>query len=203
MNAEQEFWDWFVGHEAELFDLDPRQGDQREKVFDELAAQLSKVHRELSFELGPNSARREFVISGSGIRDAFPSVTSLVAAAPTLPRWQFTAFRPRRSPVNVVEYKGRRIDPKDVQFTLLSNGKMPGVRLFITGYTEGDAAMKVIGYLLLDEALGEYDVAARLGMIAMHSPDSRTEGDRYTLAELPGRFDVLMQSLQERRAALY
>lgn len=107
---------------------------------------------------------------------------------------EFTAFRPRRSPVNVVEYKGRRIDPKDVQFT---------VRLFITGYTEGDAAMKVIGYLLLDEALGEYDVAARLGMIAMHSPDSRAEGERYTLAELPKRFDVLMQSMQERRAALY
>ena len=94
MNAEQEFWDWFVGHEAELFDLDPRQGDQREKIFDELAAQLSKVHRELSFELGPNSARREFVISGSGIRDAFPSVTSLVAAAPTLPRWNLQLFVP-------------------------------------------------------------------------------------------------------------
>ena len=80
---------------------------------------------------------------------------------------------------------------------------MPGVRLFITGYTESDAAMKVIGYLLLDEALGEFDVAARLGMIAMHSPDSRAEGERYTLAELPKRFDVLMQSMQERRAALY
>lgn len=198
MNAEQEFWDWFVGREAELFDLDARQEDERGKVFDELASQLNKVHRELSFELGPNSARREFVISGSGIKNAFPSVTSLVAAAPTLPRWKITAFRPRRSPVNVVEYRGRRIDPKDVQFTLLSNGKTPGIRLFIPDYKEGETAMKVIGYLLLDEALGEYDVAARLGMIAMHSPDAHTEGERYTFTELPGRFDVLVESLQGR-----
>jgi hypothetical protein len=195
MNAEKEFWDWFVAHEAEMFDLDPKQEGQRERVFDELAAQLNKVHRELSFELGPNNARREFVISASGMREAFPSVTSLVAAAPTLPRWQITAFRPRRDPVNVVEYKGKRIDPKNVHFTLLSDGKTVGVRLFIAGYEEGDADMKVIGYLLLDEALGEYDVESRLGLIAMHSPKTRTDGERHPFTELPKQFDELVESL--------
>lgn len=195
MNTKKEFWDWFIGHEAELFNLDPQQEEQREKIFDEVAAQLNKVHRELSFELGPNNARREFVISASGIKEAFPSVTSLVAAAPTLPRWQITGFRPRRNPVNVVEYNGKRVDPEDVQFTLLSDGKTAGVRLFIAGYKEDDTDLKVIGYLLLDEALGEYDVESRLGLIAMHSPNTRTEGERHPLAELPKRFDELMKSL--------
>jgi hypothetical protein len=196
MNAEKEFWDWFAGHEVELFNLDPEQEEQRERVFDELAAQLNKVHRELSFEFGPIEARREFVISASGIREAFPSVTSLVTAAPALPRWQITAFRPRRNPVHVVEYRGKRVDPKKVQFALLSNGKKAGIHIFIPGFKENERDMNVIGYLLLDETLGEYDVALRLGLIAMHSPDTQTKGKRYALPELPRLFDELVESLQ-------
>jgi hypothetical protein len=49
--------------------------------------------------------------------------------------------------------------------------------------------LKQIGYLLLDEALGEYDVETQLGLIKMMSPDSRTEGDRYPLPDLPALFD--------------
>jgi hypothetical protein len=94
-----------------------------------------------------------------------------------------------------VEFRGKRVDAKDVQFTLLSNRKMPGVRLFIPGYRETDSDVKQIGYLLLDESLREYDVESRLGQIEMLSPEMRTEGQRYPLAELPKQFDGLVASL--------
>jgi hypothetical protein len=138
------------------------------------------------------------VVSAGGIKGAFPSVASLVSAAPVLDRWRVIAFRPRRNPVNVVEFRGKRVDPKYVQFTLLSDGKMPGIRLFIPGYKENDSDMKTIGYLLLDESLGEYDVEAQLGLIAMHPPDAKTDGRRYPFAELPKRFDELVESLSGR-----
>lgn len=197
MNAEEAFWNWFVLHESELFNLRLDREEERERIFDELAAQLQKVHPDLTFELGlgPHEARREFVISAGGIKRAFPKVSSLAGAAPPLDRWKVIGFRPRRNAVNVFEFRGKRVDPKDVQFTLLSNGKMLGVRLFIPGYQETDADMKQIGYLLLDESLGEYDVESRLGLIEMLSPETRTEGPRHPFAELPKQFDELAASL--------
>jgi hypothetical protein len=85
-----------------------------------------------------------------------------------------------------------------VQFTLLDNGKIAGLCLFIPGYREGDADLEQIGYLMLDEALGEFDVEMRLGLIKMLPPETRTEGDRYPLADLPNHFDKLVSKLEQR-----
>jgi hypothetical protein len=198
MMPQEQFWDWFTHHEPELFGFDPNQESERERIFDEMAGQLQKIDPNLTFEFGPNEGRREFVISAGGIQRAFPSVISLVASAPTLARWQVIAFRPRRTPINPVEIGGKRVDPRDVQFSLRDNGKMAGVYLFIPGFREDDVDFKQIGYLLLDEALGEYDVESRLGLLKMYSPQTATDGDRYPLADLPTLFDQLVSRLEGR-----
>jgi len=201
MNPEEQFWGWFLSHERELFQFDPCGEDAREKLFDDMAGELHKVHRALAFEFGPPETKREFVISAAGIRSAFPAVARLAAAAPSLERWQIVAFRPRRSPVMSIEINGKLISPTDVQFTLLDNGKMAGLHLFIPGYQEEDLDFKQIGYLLLDETLGEYDVEMRLGLIKMLPPDARTDGDRHSLPELPVLFDRLVSRLEGRSGA--
>jgi hypothetical protein len=199
MTAQAQFWNWLIDHESELFNFDPEREDERERLFDEVASELQKIDPDLSFEFGPNAKpRREFVISASGIHRAFPSVKALADAAPTLDRWNVIAFRPRRTPLNAVEFRGKRVDPRDVQFSLRDNGKMAGVYLFIPGFREEDADFKVIGYILLDEALGEYDVESRIGLIEMFSPQTTTDGDRYPLPDLPTLFDQLVSQLERR-----
>jgi hypothetical protein len=191
MNAQERFWNWFIQHEVQILDFESDQ----ERIFDQLAVELQRIDPNLSFEFGPKEARREFVISASGVKSSFPAVASTVAAAPNLDHWKVTAFRPRRTTPNVVEFRGRRIHPKDVRFSLISNGKSVGIYLFIPGLQEGDADLKQIGYQLLDDALGEFDVESRLGLIKMLPPDVRTEGARYPLAELSARFDELISEL--------
>jgi hypothetical protein len=198
MNTQDGFWNWFIKHERELFEFDAKRVIEREHLFDRLATELHKVHRDLVFEFGPRGPRREFVISAAGIKDVFPAVIGLAHAAPNLERWQFTAFRPRRAPISVVEIEGKRIDPRDVEFSLVDNGEIAGLYLFIPGYRDGDVGLKQIGYLLLDEALGEYDVETRLGLIKMMSSDTRTEGDRYPFSDLPTLFDQLVIRLEGR-----
>jgi hypothetical protein len=198
MTAQENFWSWFIQHDDELYDFDPTRVAERERIFDELAAQLQKVDPDLAFEFGPRDTRREFVISAGGIKRAFPAVTTLVNVAPSLNRWRVTAFRPRRAPLHVVEFGGKRVDPEHVQFSLLDNGKTVGIYLFIPGFRESDADLKQIGYLLLDGTLGEYDVECRLGLIKMLPPDTRTDGDRYPLADLPALFDGLLARLEGR-----
>jgi hypothetical protein len=161
-------------------------------------AATSELDPDLVFEFGPTEPKREFVISAGGIKRAFPAVVSLVASAPTVDRWRITGFRPRRTPVSTVEFHRKRVDPKDVQFTLISNGEVVGIRLFIPGHPETDSDLRQIGYLLLDEALGEYDVESHLGPIEMLPTVSHTDEQRYSFAELPHKFDELIESLQGR-----
>jgi hypothetical protein len=201
MTAQEQFWNWFVRHEPELFNFDPKLIVERERIFDEIAGELQKIDPDLSFEFGPNGMpRREFVISASGINRAFPAVVALASATPPLDRWQVTPFRPRRTPPHIIELGDKLVDPDDVQFSLRDNGKMAGVYLFIPGFREDDVEFKQIGYLLLDRALGEYDVVTRLGLIKMFSPQIATDGDRYPIADLPSLFDRLVSRLEGRSA---
>ena len=202
MNAQRKFWNWFLQHEATLFDFDPEQEAEREKLFDELAGAMQEVHPTLTFEFSPKSTTREFVISADGIKAAFPSVVSLTDAAPSLPGWQVTAFRPRRDPINIVSLGPKKVDTRDVQFSLLTDGKTAGLYLFIPGFQEGDIDWKQIGYPMLNEALGEFDVETKLGMIEMLSPGTSTEGIRHPLPELPALFDDLVVQLERRSGRL-
>jgi hypothetical protein len=191
MTTEQAFWNWFVAHEEDLLYLDA----SRERLFDSLHLQITQVHPDLVFEFGPRAEQREFVISADGLRNAFSAVAALVASAPRLDRWRITGFRPRRSPLNPVQIGDVTVDPADIEFSLLTDGSTIGLKLFIPGFGEEKMAIKQIVYLMLDEALGEYDVETKIGLIQMLPPESPTTPKRYPLSELPARFDELSARL--------
>lgn len=153
-NIQKNFWAWFLLHEEQFFNFDGADEPTKETLFEMLSEQLAIVDPDLTFEFGPRESRREFVISAGGIKEAFPSVISLLNHAPELGRWDLIAFRPRRPVGGCIRLGGRQVDAKDVQFTLLQNGNMIGISLFIPDYREDDMTFKEIVYLLLDEALG-------------------------------------------------
>ena len=191
MDSQLTFWHWFDAHQDELVDFEVDQ----ERIFDDLSEQLTRVHPNLTFEFGPKADRREFVISAGGIREAFPAVSSLVAAAPKLDRWHITAFRPRRTPLNSIQIGEICIGPGDVEFSLLTKGSTIGIQLFIPGFQENDVTFKQIAYLMLDDALGEYDVETKVGLIKMLPPEAPRTARRYPFAELPSLFDQLASTL--------
>ena len=168
MNAAIAFWQWFKQNEDGLFNA-----DFEEAIFDHVATRLQQVDPNLTLELGPKCSQRDFIISAGGIKSSFPAVESLVDSAPELPRWNVISFRPRRSLPCVLEIGGVKVSWEDVYFSLLKNGKTIGLRLFIPGFQEQDLNWKEVGYLLLDEALGEFDVESNLGLIKMYAPRLR------------------------------
>lgn len=184
---ESEFWQWFQKNDAMLFDYERDQ----EKVFDLLAAAMQKVHPSLTFEFGPKEGgRREFVISADGIREAFPKVESLYASAPRLQHWKFIKFRPRREPLDLVEYGGASVKPKDVTVVLRPQGKQVALTVLIPGYPGSSRDAYVgVAYLLLDQALGEYDVETRVGRIDVATPGDNPAG-AVPLSQLPRAFDA-------------
>jgi hypothetical protein len=188
---EQAFWKWFEKRQADLYRFE----HDRDDFFDRLTKALHSVHSDLTFEFSPigEDGKREFVISAGGIKAAFASVEALYAAAPKLPKWTFVKFRPRRSPLNDLEFGGRKVKSSDVHYALFKD-KDPtkvGIMIFLDGYTEQDkgSVWGQIGYLFLDEALGEYDVETHVGAIVFSNRESEHFRHARPLSELPAQFD--------------
>ncbi len=186
--GEMEFWKWFTANEERLYSFERDQ----EAIFDELAAELQRVHPDLTFEFGPvKSGARDFVVSAGGIKAAFPAVKSLVAESPALPNWRVIAFRPRRSPLNDIEIDGVSVKAAETRFSLIRHEGKLGVLLYMPGYSESQKAIfGHIGYLLLDEALGEYDVEMKLGVIEFRPLSGAHPEKSYPLPELTEFFDA-------------
>ena len=191
---EEDFWKWFEKNDEALFDFEK---DQK-AVFDRLTTAMHRVHPSLTFEFSPkHDNQREFVISADGIKDAFPKVISLHAAAPKLPHWTFIRFRPRREPMDV-EYSGVSARAKDIQFSIGADGNKAGITLFIPGHTaQNHKAMTGITFLMLDQALGEFDVETKVGFIEVASPDV-APSTKKPLKELPKAFDDFISSIKAK-----
>jgi hypothetical protein len=187
-SPESDFWTWFQKNEGEIYHFERNQ----EAVFDKLAARMHQVNPALTFEFGPiKDGKREFVISADGIKEAFPSVEKLHAAAPLLKKWKVTKFRPRREPFDIA-YKGVSVQAASVTVVVQKEGTKIAAMMLIPGYTQSmhDTYLG-IAFLILDQALGEYDVETRIGAINVSAPSGHF-GKASTLAELPKVFDNLL-----------
>lgn len=193
-DTEQTFWKWFVANEERLFAFE----EDLENIFDVLGDAMSRVNGDLTFEFGPvKDGRREFVISAGGIKSAFPAVESLYSKAPKLDRWTWVKFRPRRAELGNIEFAGKTIASKDVRYLLARDGNKVGIVLFFEGYTEVERnTYGQIGYLMLDEALGEYAVETQVGFIDFQATDSKHFPDSSPLSELQAHFDEHCASKQ-------
>jgi len=190
---EQGFWKWFEKNDDLLFNFEK----DREKIFDELSHEMHKVNPELTFEFGPveKDGKREFVITAGGAKKAFPAVESLFQTAPKLKRWKFVKFRPRRTPINDLEYGGKSIAAKNVYYKMFKDGEKIGLVLFFDGYNEKERdTFGQLGYLFLDEALGEYDMETKVGFIEFHGRDSKHFQGAKPLSELPSHFDEYLRN---------
>jgi hypothetical protein len=188
---EQVFWDWFKKNESRLFDHEA----DRDRVFDELAEKMIDVHESVTFEFGPiEDGKREFVISADGIRDAFPAVERLYLSAPKLPRWTFLKFRARRDPMGV-EYGGVKVWPADVFCTIEPDRGRAGVTVYIRGYQDAQKKQyAAVAFLMLDQALGEYDVETKLGFVEVRDFEEASPLIKHPIGELSKILDAFWES---------
>ena len=190
---ESEFWHWFQRNEKRLFTLD----DEQDKIFDELLEELGKINSDLTFEIGPvEEGRREFIISAGGIRESFPAVVSLSDSAPSLPRWNIKEFRQRRWPMNSLQIEDLQMTPDEVFFSLEMDFHQISITLFFDKYDlDRPELFKVLGFLMLDEALGEYDVETKVSSITFGPFDELPDTNVYPLTRMPKMFDEIYASI--------
>lgn len=193
VSPESRFWEWFKQNEASLFSFETDQ----ETIFNKLRSELQKINPHLTFEFGPNeNGKRDFVISAGGIKRAFESVVKLADAAPQLPRWNIIKFRPRREPLNTVQLGGKSIDPEEVLFTIEPDGHKVGITLYLADQKNFDEKIHAhIGFLLLDGAIGEYDVETLVSCIEFRPKETKSRLQKRPLSDLASEFDKLLKTI--------
>jgi len=175
-SREEKFWKWFVENAARLLHFE----SDRDRVFNDLSRALHRVEAGLTFEFGPvKDGRREFIVSADGIKDRFPAVRRLVAAAPAMPEWTVIPFRPPKSLDMTIEFGEHRLGADDVWFTAEPSEGRTALTIYLRGLTDGNLqALGGAAFILLDAALGEYAVETQVGGIDWKPlpPDPQAEG---------------------------
>ena len=197
---EARFWLWFKKNEGRLFD----HGDCTGHLMDELHKQLRLVHQNLVWEMSRvHTGKRDFIISADGILEAFSAVEALADAAPPLNRWNIIRFRPREPDYHVgtlrmgdVVVNAEGIECALCQAVSKNGSRKLGVEVFIPGCpSKNDPPFRRVAYVLLDHALGEYDVECKVGYIGIfpfEQPPS-VGGDRIPFSRLRDEFDRLFE----------
>jgi hypothetical protein len=182
-SEDERFWAWFQRNSARLLDFEA----DRDAAFADLASALWRVDRGLAFEFGPAARPRDFVVSAEGIVELFPVVTRLVEAAPSMPDWHVIAFRQPGKPSLAVEFDGQSLGADDLWFRASRSGSRTNLEAHIRGLTEANARLLMgAAFILLDNALGEYVVATRVGAIDwLPLPEDPAAAGLIPLAALP------------------
>ena len=192
---EEKFWNWFCKNSQMIYDFE----SNREIVFDRIQEQLHKINQNLAFEISSvKDGKRDFVISADGIIEAFPFVEKLYAARPELEKWNFVKFRPRRKVANSIRIENKELESDDVKFMFIRDdcdGKV-GIVLFLNGCNENEMEIyEQIGFLFLDEALGEYDTETYIGTIMLQGFDGDCFEKSIGIELLAEEFDKIKDSL--------
>ena len=189
-SPEAQFWAWFEKNEDMLYHFERDQ----ERTFGTLKAEMSKVHPDLTFEFGPvEDGKREFVISADGLKDAFPAVESLYASAPSLSRWKVTKFRPRRPPMTI-RIGDLHLEPSDVEVAVEADGDKAGFTVFMKKYDESQKnQFAQAAFLMLDQAIGEYDMETKVGFIEVNPFEKESPYQRHGIESLPKMFDEFIK----------
>ena len=192
---EEKFWNWFCKNSQMIYDFESNQ----EVIFDKIQEQLHKINPNLTFEISSvKNGKRDFVISADGILEVFPFVEKLYTARPELKEWNFIKFRPRRKIDNSIKIGNKELYPADIKFMFIqddSDGKI-GIVLFMNGYNENEIEVyDQIGFLFLDEALGEYDTETYIGNIILQGFDSDYFDKSAGIELLSNEFDKIKYTL--------
>lgn len=186
-----DFWDWFQDNTEFLTQYDSKAG----AVTRALGGRLQIVDRGLTFALGraPDGVY-EFIVSANGNRDAFQQVLKLVDAAPAIAGWRIIAFRPRSPDPGALSlaFGDVTLSADDIWYRAEDDGAKVSLELFLRDLSaENEAIMSRAGFVLLDNVLGEYDVATKLGTIGFAAlpPDPAAAGLK-PLGALPADVDA-------------
>jgi len=174
------FWDWFARHEGELFRV-IRKGNDIEHLFlNRVFAQLAQINDAIFLLAGMADDKiAEVVFSPDGSIGNIVFTEELVAAAPNLSRWKFTALKPSIKDVKI-DYSGYVFSVSSLSFSVIERPDFPdeiNLSVIFPGYVASDKENITNGIMIfLDNFLGELETVTLIDSVEVVSaPEPQSE----------------------------
>lgn len=120
-----EFWAWFQKNEKEFFNVVKSRKDIDSNFFNKLSPKLGELKDGYFYLTGMyNDTTAELILTADGNTVNIVFVEELVAAAPKIDGWKFTALKPALDIKNVsIEMSGYKFDGESLSFY---SNELPG-----------------------------------------------------------------------------
>ncbi|MBD3582518.1 DUF695 domain-containing protein [Flavobacterium selenitireducens] len=166
-----EFWAWFTHHEAELFRIIRKNNDIERNFLDRVFAQLSQINSSIFLLAGMSGDNQaELVFSPDGSIGNIVFTEELVAAAPHLKRWKFTALKPAINDVSI-DYSGYVFSVANLSFSVRQRPEFPdeiNLAVIFPDFTESEKDNILNGVMIfLDNFLGELETVTQIDAVAV------------------------------------
>lgn len=172
-------WGWLQGRLPEV------QAMSAAEAAEVLDRGLSAIDERLGVEVADIQGTRRVVVTAGGDAEAFEAARRFVAAAPSLPGWEFIALRPAQGFDFEVTVGGLVFDAQELSFVPLSTAEAPtqlAIRLLVPNPWVEEWAE--LGLHILETGLGE-EAAASIGYMEIDRRDPEA-GKVFALESLPG-----------------
>lgn len=156
-----QFWNWFAEHEAQFFKA-VKESDYIERdFFDLMLPHLQQINKDILCLTGMYDDNiSELIFTVDGIIKNIVFVEELVAAAPKLKHWIFTALKPEHDTDDInIEFSGLHLDEKNIMFYAKEHPKYPDEIDLVVVYEELIESQRdeIFNgtFIILDHILGE------------------------------------------------
>lgn len=184
------FWNWLQdntariqasGNDIDLFS---------DQITEEINEQFEKEFPNLSWEVeAADEGPWLFIISADCDIEKFGDVIEAYQNAPQIDHWFILPFRQAGSLELKFEAAGIELDASNVWCEIEQvqeeGDTLIDLTLLIPGFSdENEDELAEIGYQLLDNTLGEYDVATMISEISFAAPDEAITGEKMEESEV-------------------
>ncbi len=164
VTPEEAFWSWFSQNEQRLY----QEVDSHGSAIDELFERLNIIQPQLTAEFGQtNDGKKILAISADGNSELFPYVIKLYNEPKLLSKWVIYPFRQRMDSISKVALRmgNLNIDAENILFISRENGNRIELGICVRHIESVNDPIIGAIFLLLDSAIGEYDVVSKIGKI--------------------------------------
>src|SRR5258708_31314080 len=165
------FWKWFMGNERSFYSAVKSRTHVDIHFLDKLMPKLQQLNSQFYCLTGMlDEETAEMVITAEGDIKTFVFVEELIAAAPVIKGWKFTALKP---PIELkemyIEMDGYRFDNSKISFINNTNPHYPdeiNLTLVHSDFNEKNKDIITNGvFIYLDNALGELNAATLIDAV--------------------------------------
>jgi len=163
-----DFWNWFKKHERSFYQFVKHKGDVETFFFAKLAPKLAELKDGFFFLTGMlDSDTVELILTADGVIKNIVFVEELVAAAPEIKGWKFTALKPPS--IMSIQMSGYNFTADNISFYANEHAHMPDeIDITVVHDALNDDNKRTIingTYIFLDNLIGELNFATTIDKI--------------------------------------